>query len=95
MIALAMGAQISDAAKEALSGYNFADGRSISDGDLIILQEAARASSQAELVLRSAELLDGSKLNAQSLSMLIRLLNGAGLTQFAGRIAAQDFVSTF
>jgi len=93
MIALAMGAQISDAALKALAGHNFSDGRSISDGDAVILQEIARANSQAELVLRSAELLDGPSLDTPSLSMLIRLLYTAGLPQFAGRVAAQDFIS--
>ena len=93
MVALAMGAQISDAAIEALAGHNFSDGRKISDGDIIILQGAAKAGSQAELVLRSAQLLDGSKLDTPSLAMLIAQLNRAGLSQFAGQVAAQDFIS--
>ena len=93
MIAMAMGAQISDAAREALSGYNFDDGREIPDGDMIILQQVAKAGSQAELVLLSAQLLDGTDLNTPSLSALITLLNQAGLPQFAGQIAALDFIS--
>lgn len=98
MIAMAMGAQISDAARTALSGYNFTDGRRLSDGDIIILQNAAKANSHAELVLLTAQFLSQARANNQpldtaSLSELIRLLNGAGLPQFAGRIAAQDFIS--
>ncbi|MEP1230113.1 MAG: hypothetical protein ABJG88_05515 [Litorimonas sp.] len=93
MIALAMGAQISDAARSALQGYNFTDGRKISDGDMVLLQQAAKTGAQAELVLRSAALLEGETLNASSLSTLIGLLNSAGLSQFAGQIAAQDFIS--
>lgn len=108
MIALAMGAQMSDAARMALSGYNFTDGRKLSDGDVIILQEAAKSNAYAELVLLSAQLLSGTPsdsspadskasdnrpLDAASLAQIIRLLNAAGLPQFAGRIAAQDFIS--
>ncbi len=93
MIALAMGAQISDAARQALTGHDFADGRAIPDGDVVILEGIARAGSQAELVLRIAALLDGPALDTPSLSLIIRLLNAAGLSQFAGRIAAQDFIS--
>lgn len=92
MIALAMGAQMSPAAKKALAGYNFEDGRAIAHGDKAILQQAAKAGSRAELALRSAQVLDGSRLDTPSLSFLIQTLQSAGLPQFAGRIAAQDFV---
>jgi len=93
MLALAMGAKISDAARDSLSGYNFDDGRKISDGDLIILRQAAKSGSRAELVLLIAKILDGPSLDTPSLTELVRLLTDTGLPQFAGRIAAQDFIS--
>jgi len=93
MIALAMGAQMSDTARDALSGHNFSDGRKLSDGDMIILQQAAKANSQAELVLLTAQMLGGTPLDTPSLAALIQMLNTAGLPQFAGRVAAQDFIS--
>ena len=93
MLALAMGAQISDAARTALKGQALTTGRSLSAGDKAIMRAAVKSGAQAELVLLSAQHLEGPRLDTQSLAALVEYLNSAGLPQFAGRIAAQDFIA--
>ncbi|WP_409432882.1 hypothetical protein ACJ3XI_11835 [Litorimonas sp. RW-G-Af-16] len=91
-LALALGATMSDVARDALSGQALSGGRNISVGDLIILRSAAEVGASAEVVLLSARHIKGRELNAASLSEIIRALRQVGQSEFAGQIAATDFI---
>ena len=48
---------------------------------------------RAETALRAAIIIDKSPLDDRSLAAVIDALSVAGLPQFAGRLAAEDFLS--
>lgn len=92
-IAVAMGARLSGSAAVSLTGAGNGSGTAIQAGDLLALTAAAKVGSRAEVLLRSAAALDSATtLNNSSLAGLISALQEAGLGQFAGRIAAEDFL---
>ncbi len=92
-IAVAMGARLSGSAAVSLSGAGNGSGAALKAGDLLALESAAKAGSRAEVLLRAAAALDShATLNNSSLAALISALQEAGLGQFAGRIAAEDFL---
>lgn len=92
LLALALGATLSDAGIAGLTDASGGQGRTIKAGDLAILKAASKASSRAETTLRAAILLDGAPLDAASLAAVVDALMTAQLTDFGGQIAAQDFV---
>jgi hypothetical protein len=92
LLALALGAQLSEAAANALAGSGFSDGRKLSEGDKAILKANAQSRHSAQLLLRLAPLLEGSKLSASDLAFVVECLRIAGVSQFAGRLAARDFL---
>jgi len=95
-LALAMGANLSDSAAEILETTDGGEGASLRSGEILALRAAAAAGSRAETVLRSAILLDrkgGVRLNDPSLAAIIMALNTVGLSNFAGRLAAEDFLA--
>lgn len=92
-IAAAMGARLSGDAGIALEGKTNGIGSAIPAGDLLALMSAAKAGSRAETALRAAIIIEKSPLDDRSLAAVIEALNIAGLPQFSGRLAAEDFLS--
>ena len=92
-IALAMGSRLSGDGALALEGAGNGTGHAVKAGDLLALFAAAKAGSRAETGLRAAMMIDKSPLDDRSLAAVIEALNTAGLSQFAGRLAAEDFLS--
>jgi hypothetical protein len=90
-IATAMGSRLSGDAEEALDGAGRGSGIAVKAGDLLALSAAAKASSRAETALRAAIIIDRGTLDNPSLAAVIEALQMAGLPQFAGRLAAEDF----
>ncbi len=92
LLALALGAQLSEVAADKLPGSDFTDGRNLSAGDRAVLKANTEARQTAQLLLRLAPLMDGSKLSAPDLAFVVECLQKAGVPQFAGRLAARDFL---
>lgn len=90
-IATAMGSRLSGDAEEILEGVGNGSGIAIKAGDLLALKAAAKAGSRAETALRAAVMIDRGTLDDPSLAAVIEALQIAGLPQFAGRLAAEDF----
>ena len=91
-IAVAMGSRLSGNAEQALEGAGNGSGVSIKAGDLLALNAAAEAGSRAETALRTAIMIERGTLDDPSLAAVIKSLQKAGLPQFAGRLAAEDFL---
>jgi len=94
VIALALGSQLSDEAALALEDSGNSSGHAAKTGDLMALRAAASAGARAETALRAAMILDAAgpqDLDNLSIYMVIKALSDAGLTSFAGRVAADDF----
>ena len=91
-IAVAMGSRLSGNAEQALEGTGNGSGVSIKAGDLLALNAAAEAGSRAETALRAAIMIERGTLDDPSLAAVIKSLQKAGLPQFAGRLAAEDFL---
>ena len=91
-IALALGSSLSDTGAMALEGARVGPGRSLSAGYKAALHAAAKSNSRAETTLRAAIALDGRKLDGPSMSAVIEALMDAQLTQFAGQLAAIDYL---
>lgn len=95
-IAVALGARVSEAASDMLDSALRGKGRSLNSGALLALGAVAEEGSRAETVLRVATLMAPSgptALDDASLADIIKALRSAGLDSYAGRIAAQDFLS--
>ncbi len=90
-IATAMGSRLSGGAEEILEGVGNGSGLSIKSGDLLALRSAAKAGSRAETALRAAMMIERGTLDDPSMAAVINALQTAGLPQFAGRLAAEDF----
>ena len=91
-LALALGSNLSDAARDALTAKTFSDGRTVAGGDRVLIWSAANNGSLAELLLMCAGAANGEKLDTDSLAFLVATLQSAGLTEFAGQLAARDFL---
>ncbi len=91
-IATAMGSRLTGRAEEILDGVGKGSGISIKAGDLLALNAAAKAGSRAETALRAVVMIERGTLDDPSLAAVIEALQTAGLPQFAGRLAAEDFV---
>lgn len=95
-IALAMGASLSADVSKELTRAGRGAGKAAKAGALIALHSAARRGSRAETALRTATLLAPGRpkdLDAATLASVISALRIAGLDSYAGRIAAEDFLS--
>ena len=96
-IAVGLGASLSDDAAIVLSDMRSSlSGRQAPAGALLALRSAAAKGARAETALRAASLLGETGpqgLRADSLSSILSALMQAGLTDMAGRIAAEDFLS--
>ena len=90
-IAAAMGSRLSGGANEVLEGVGKGSGLSIKAGDRLALSAAAKAGSRAETALRAAVMIERGTLDDPSIAAIIEALQLAGLPQFAGRLAAEDF----
>lgn len=90
IIALAMGASLSDKATLMVEGLKNGAGRSLSLGQTLALDAAATKGARAETALLTAAIMSGSTLDNDSLYKVLSALNRAGLTAFAGKIAAYD-----
>lgn len=90
-IAVAMGSRLSGNAEAILDGIGKGSGISVKAGDLLALIAAAKAGSRAETALRAAVMIERGTLDDPSLAAVIEALQIAGLPQFAGRLAAEDF----
>lgn len=94
LLALALGAQLSDSAAEVLPGSDFGDGNlTLTAGHRAVLDANAKARASAQLLLRLAPHLDKAELNAAELAFMVSALQQAGLTDYAGRLAAMDFLA--
>lgn len=97
-VAVGLGASLSDEAAIMLAENNASlPGRSARPGALLALRSAAAKNARAETALRAAAILgEGgpASLRADSLSHVLSALMQAGLTDMAGRIAAEDFLIT-
>ena len=91
-IATAMGSRLSGDAEALLEGVGKGSGMAIKAGDLLALNAAAKAGSRAETALRAAAMIERGTLDDPSLAAVISALQIAGLPQFAGRLAAEDFL---
>jgi len=95
-IALAMGAHLSGKVSAEITSSGKGAGRAAKAGALIALHAASRRDARAETTLRAATILaptGPSGLDAASVSSVITALRGAGLDDFAGRVAAEDFLN--
>ena len=92
-IATAMGARLSGDTAIILEAAGDGIGSSVKAGELLTLSAAAEAGSRAETALRASIILESGPLNDRSLATVIKALNVAGLPQFAGRLAAEDFLT--
>ena len=93
LLAHALGAQLSETALEVLQKK--ANMGQFS-GQLLALQSASAKRAQAETALRAALLLEKStRLSDIQIFQLVTSLYKAGLTDFAAKLAAQDFLSDF
>ena len=92
-IAAAMGARLSGDAAINLVGAGNGSGSAVKAGDLLALRAAAKAGSRAETALRAAIILEDSPLDNRSIAAVIEAMNEAGLSQFSGRLAAEDFLT--
>jgi len=90
LIAIALGAQISDKAAIKLESARLS-GVGDKAGQLLVLEAAAREGARAEVAMRAGTLLAGKRLDAQSLSRVIAALQEAGLDRYARTVAAYDF----
>ncbi len=95
-IAVGLGARLSDDAAHVLSNYNGRlTGRAANPGALLVLRAAATRGSKAETALRAAAILgEGGpqSLRADDLSSVLTALSAAGLQDYAGRLAAEDYL---
>ncbi|WP_371396426.1 hypothetical protein [Fretibacter rubidus] len=92
LIALSLGSTLTDAGAKALSGKRVDGTRTLPAGDIAVLRSVAKRSSRAETTLRAAILLDGATVDAASFAAVIEAMSTAQLYDFAGRLAAQDFL---
>jgi len=95
-IAVALGANLSDKAEQKLSAATPLKGKSINSADLLALRAAANQGAKAETALRSAAIIADIpifELSPDSFASLLFALREAGLNDFAGQLAAQDFLS--
>ena len=92
LLALALGSQISYVALEVLPGARLNDGRTLSAGDKAVLKANADNRQIAQLILRLAPLLEGERLAAPDLAFIVEAMFEVGLQDFAGRLAARDFL---
>ena len=92
LLALALGAQLSAAAAEVLPGTEFGPHK-ISEGDRAVLRANANNQYIAQLILRLSSLIEGQELDASSLAFSIEILREVGLAEYAGRLAARDFLA--
>ena len=93
-IALSLGSVLSDEGAIALEGMRAGTGRGLPSGDRAALRAAAKAGSRAETALRAAIALDGRRLDGPSMAGVISALMDAQLTQYAGKLAALDYLET-
>jgi len=91
-IAAAMGSRLSGEASAVLEDTGRGTGIAVKAGDLLALNAAAKAGSRAETALRAAVMIERGTLDNPSLAAIIEALQTAGLPQFAGRLAAEDFL---
>ncbi len=96
-IAAALGARLSEPAMAVLDEYTGPmPGRPAGYGALVTLRDAANRGAQAETALRAAVIIGKSgpqTLRADTLASVLSALQTANLQDFAGRLAAEDFLS--
>ncbi len=94
LLALSLGAIMSDTALQVLPNTDFERRAVISEGDRAVLRANAKGRQTGQLLLRLAALLaDDSDIDAPSLALAVSALQEAGLSSYAGRLAARDFLS--
>jgi hypothetical protein len=91
VIALALGATVSDTASDVLAKATLPR-PTLGEGELLLLDLAARSDARAETSLRAAQLLSRQGLNLSDRAAIIRALHRAGLSQFSGPLAASAFL---
>ncbi len=96
-LAAGLGARLSDEALIVLDDYTgVLPGRAARPGALLALRDAAARGAQAETALRAAVIIGKggpSALRADSLAAVLSALQMANLQSFAGRLAAEDFLT--
>ncbi|PHR56262.1 MAG: hypothetical protein COA43_13955 [Robiginitomaculum sp.] len=95
-IANALGATLSDTAIDALLEATKLKGHAATAGQLLALQNAALNRQQAETLLRAADIIGKyniTGLRADTCAAILKALNDVGLSNIAGQLAAQDFLT--
>lgn len=90
-MAMAMGAQPSDAVASQVMQFDKGKGKSASVGELALLTAAAQNGARAETALRAAIILHQGRPDDFTLYSVIHALNSAGLSGLAGQVAALEF----
>lgn len=94
-IAVALGANLSDKAVNSLAKAGAPKGAHIKPATLLAVTSAAKRGAKAETALRIAVILEdtpAATLSADSFAALLFALGEAGMGEFAGQLAAQDFL---
>jgi hypothetical protein len=95
-IAAALGANLPDAALDAMTGRKSQASGALPSGSLLALRAVAKRGSKAEAALMAASLIGNKPLTTlrdEDLAALLAAFTDAGMYQTAGRIAAADFIS--
>ena len=95
-IAAALGANLSDAAMDAMSGKKSQSGGALPSGSLLALRAATKRGSKAEAALLTAQMIGKKKLSDlrdEDFAAILAAFTDAGMYQTAGRLAADDFIS--
>lgn len=91
-IAYALGATLSDVAIETMDGYK---GKDTLSPKLFMLSTAARTRASGQAALRAGTILSTTKpsdMGDMRFAVLIKSLYDAGVQDYAGRLAAEDFL---
>ena len=95
-IAAALGSRLSGGAADILAEVKVSKGKAAGAGVLLALRSAANRGAKAEAALRAAKILtaiDPDEMRIDSLAAIIFALSDAGMSEQAGLLAAQDFLS--
>jgi len=96
-IAAALGANLSDVAMDAMTDRKSQAGGALPSGSLLALRAATKRGSKAEAALMAASMIGSKKLSDlrdEDLAAILAAFTDAGMYQTAGRLAANDFISS-
>lgn len=92
-LSLALGSQISDTAIEVLPLETFSTADKLNPGNRAILKANAKSRQTAQFILRVVPHLDAGGLSISDLAFIVEQMGVLGLQDYAGRLAAMDFIA--